>query len=93
MVRSLVQILLESSMTTVQDKCAWQFFGRSDDDHLRVAAADRDSGSGRRGRSLPRVLTSVREWGKDYAGAFRAAAAAPRSEGMDPQVLLTFGRS
>ena len=44
------------------------------------------------GRFL-RVLTSVREWGKDYAGAFRAAAAAPRSEGMDPQVLLTFGRS
>lgn len=44
------------------------------------------------GRFL-RALASVREWGKDYAGAFRASAAAPRPEGMDPQVLLLFGRS
>jgi hypothetical protein len=42
---------------------------------------------------LVRALASVREWGKDYAGAFRASAAAPRPEGMDPKVLLMFGRS
>jgi hypothetical protein len=44
------------------------------------------------GRVL-RALASVREWGKDYAGAFRASAAAPRPEGMDPKVLMMFGRS
>ena len=41
---------------------------------------------------LTRALASVREWGKDYAGAFRAAAAAPRREGMDPMALVLFGR-
>jgi hypothetical protein len=41
---------------------------------------------------LVRVLASVREFGKDYAGAFRAAAAAPRREGMDPTALVLFGR-
>ena len=44
------------------------------------------------GRFL-RALASVREWGRDYAGAFRASAAAPRPEGMDPKVLMMFGRS
>jgi hypothetical protein len=44
------------------------------------------------GRVL-RALASVREWGRDYAGAFRASAAAPRPEGMDPRVLMMFGRS
>jgi hypothetical protein len=44
------------------------------------------------GRFL-RTLASVREWGRDYAGAFRASAAAPRPEGMDPKVLMMFGRS
>jgi hypothetical protein len=39
-----------------------------------------------------RALSSVRTWGKDYAGAFRASAAAPRREGMDPVALLMFGR-
>ena len=43
------------------------------------------------GRFL-QALASVREWGKDYAGAFRASAAAPRAEGMDPTTLLLFGR-
>ena len=41
---------------------------------------------------LVRALTSVRTWGKDYAGAFRASAAAPRREGMDPVALMMFGR-
>ena len=40
-----------------------------------------------------RTLASLREWGKDYAGAFRASAVAPRPEGMDPLALLKFGRS
>jgi hypothetical protein len=40
-----------------------------------------------------RAVSAVREWGRDYAGAFRASAAAPRPEGMDPQVLMMFGRS
>jgi hypothetical protein len=39
-----------------------------------------------------RAMGSVREWGKDYAGAFRASAAAPRREGMDPLALMMFGR-
>lgn len=39
-----------------------------------------------------RALASVRTWGKDYAGAFRASAATPRREGMDPVALLMFGR-
>jgi hypothetical protein len=43
------------------------------------------------GRVL-RALSSVREWGKDYAGAFRAASAAPRRTGMDPVALMLFGR-
>ena len=54
---------------------------------VRTAAPTVDAGP------FLRALASVREWGKDYAGAFRAGAAAPRPEGMDPQVLLMFGRS
>ena len=39
-----------------------------------------------------RAFASVREWGKDYAAAFRASAAAPRREGMDRTARLMFGR-
>ena len=39
-----------------------------------------------------RAPTAVRTWGQDYAAAFRASAAAPRREGMDPTALLMFGR-
>jgi hypothetical protein len=39
-----------------------------------------------------RALAGVRTWGKDYAGAFRATAHAPRREGMDPIALVMFGR-
>jgi hypothetical protein len=39
-----------------------------------------------------RTLSSVRTWGRDYAAAFRASAAAPRREGMDPAALMMFGR-
>jgi hypothetical protein len=41
---------------------------------------------------LGRSIASVRAWAKDYAGAFRAAAATPRREGMDPTALMIFGR-
>jgi hypothetical protein len=41
---------------------------------------------------LVRAFDSVRTWGKDYAAAFRASAASPRPEGMDPQALMMFGR-
>jgi hypothetical protein len=41
---------------------------------------------------VARSFASIREWGKDYAAAFRASAAAQPLEGMDRTVLLTFGR-
>ena len=39
-----------------------------------------------------RTVASVREWGRDYAAAFRASAAARPLEGMDRTALLMFGR-
>ncbi len=44
------------------------------------------------GRRVVHALTSVREWSRSYAAAFRASAAAPRAEGMDRTALLLFGR-
>ena len=37
-------------------------------------------------------LAAVRGWVRDWNDAFRAAAAAPRREGMDPTALALFGR-
>ena len=44
------------------------------------------------GRRLLLALTSVREWGRSYAAAFRASSATARPEGMDRTALLMFGR-
>jgi hypothetical protein len=37
-------------------------------------------------------LAAARAWAQDWHHAFRAAAAAPRREGMDPTALALFGR-
>jgi hypothetical protein len=55
--------------------------------HLARTATSTD-GAGR----LVRGIASVHAWAKDYAGAFRAAAATPRREGMDPVAFVVFGR-
>ena len=52
----------------------------------RTGAATVDAGR------VVRTVASVRAWGKDYAAAFRASAAAPRREGMDTTALIMFGR-
>lgn len=41
----------------------------------------------------PAAVGRLTDWIADWRHAFRAAAAAPRPEGMDPGVLARFGRA
>ena len=56
------------------------------------AAGTRTAAPSLRRRPAPGRFATARTWVREWNHAFRAAAATPRREGMDPTALALFGR-